>query len=153
MPHSSPDSFPLGQLCLKYEGNPQRTPRRIFDDNVLSFAAGMQSSYILFENGSIRSCGLNSDGQLGDGSFNDNFDTSVKLDGISSAIINVYAGPSSKSAFFEAEDGKVYGTGLNDRGQLGVENTDSSNIPVEVEFSASSETGWDISASNTHTFA
>lgn len=141
----------LGQLCLDPGIGAKATLEQISDDSVLSFAAGWQSSYVLSEDG-IRSCGLNSDGQLGDGTLDDSFDASVNLDDIESDIINVYAGPSARSAFFEAADGKVYGTGLNDRGQLGVGDTSNSNVPVEVRF-RSDQAGSDISASDTHTLA
>merc|ERR1711957_1088178 len=126
----------VGQLCLKPKKQKMATPQRIFDNSVVSFAAGWQSSYVLLEDGSITSCGLNSDGQLGDGTLDDSSDTSVDLDDIKSEITNVYAGPSAKSAFFVAADGMVYGTGLNDRGQLGVGDTDSTTVPEEVKFEA-----------------
>ena len=44
-------------------------------------------------------------------------------------------GPSAQSAFFVGEDGAVYGTGLNDRGQLGVGDTENRKVLTLVDFS------------------
>lgn len=44
-------------------------------------------------------------------------------------------GPSSESAFFVDDDGAAYSTGLNDRGQLGVGDTENRNAMTIVVFS------------------
>merc|ERR1712194_639566 len=139
----------FGQLCLDPENSQQTTPKNIYDDSVLSFAAGWQSSYVLLEDGSIKSCGLNNDGQLGDGTYESSFDASVNLD---KNITDLYAGPAALTAFFAAADGLVYGTGLNNFGQLGVGLRDSYSEPVEVRFNHD-ESGIGLSVSDTHTVA
>jgi len=139
----------VGQLCIDPEETPLTSPENIFDDSILSFVAGWQSSYVLLEDGSVTSCGLNIDGQLGDGTYENSFGASVKLD---KEITTIYAGPSAKSAFFATADGIVYGTGLNNRGQLGAGRFDSLSIPEEVRFHTD-DMGIDLSASSTHTVA
>merc|ERR1712238_169737 len=139
----------VGQLCIDPEETPLTSPENIFDDSILSFVAGWQSSYVLLEDGSVTSCGLNIDGQLGDGTYENSFGASVKLD---KEITTIYAGPSAKSAFFATADGIVYGTGLNNRGQLGAGRFDSLSIPEEVRFHTD-DMGIDLFVSSTHTVA
>ncbi|KAL9183274.1 hypothetical protein ACHAXT_005061 [Thalassiosira profunda] len=140
----------VGQLCHSTDG-PVRTPSKQFDDDdVVSFAAGWKSSYVVNPDGTVTSCGLNDEGQLGDGTNDKNKDrTTVQLGG----VISVSAGPSADSAFFVAEDGRVYGTGRNDRGQLGSGNTANSNVPVEVAFTEPEIDANVLSAGTTHTLA
>ncbi|KAL7540809.1 hypothetical protein ACHAXR_010397 [Thalassiosira sp. AJA248-18] len=152
----------VGQLCNDPLEKPAFfTPTKLSTTTAVSpvaMTAAFQSSYILFDNGSVRACGLNDVGQLGDGTSTNSITTSVDFSGITPLpdIVNVFAGPSAKSAFFEAAaDGKLYGTGLNDRGQLGVGNKVNSNVPLEVNFSADGDVppGVGVSASDSHTLA
>jgi len=142
----------FGQLCFSTGGNPQLTPiRNAGLDGISSIAAGFQSSYISTVDGNAYACGLNDVGQLGDGSLNDSDGTNVT---IAENIIAVFSGPSSKSAFFHEGDGKIYGTGLNSRGQLGVGDSNSTDVPVEVEFSEGETFGnRGLSTSTSHTLA
>ena len=101
----------------------------------------------------VVSCGLNADGQLGDGTFNSSFNASVLLDDVAANVTTVYAGPAARTAFFATADGLTYGVGLNDRGQLGSGmNANLSSVPVEVRFQ-SDQMGGNISVSDTHTLA
>ena len=109
----------------------------------------MESTYILFEDGTVDACGRNDFGQLGDESLVDSFGTEVS---INDSIVYVGSSSSSQSAFFITDEALVYGTGLNDRGQLGVGDTDNRNTPVIVDFPSSALVA-DISASNTHAVA
>ena len=66
-------------------------------------------------------------------------------------IVGIGSGPSSQSAFFIGENA-VYGTGANDRNQLGIGESGKTNLPTVVDF----EEGLDIvgvSSSGTHTVA
>lgn len=91
-------------------------------------------------------CGSNLFGQLGDGT---NEDASLGVEVIlEENIIALYSGPSSESVFFVGTEGNTYGTGLNDRGQLGVGDTEDRNLPTLVDLPLLS-----ISASSTHTAA
>ncbi|KAL7553731.1 hypothetical protein ACHAWF_017056, partial [Thalassiosira exigua] len=144
------DNF-SGQLCT-VAGTGQFTPNFLSDNDIKSFAAGASSAYFLLGDGTVRACGLNLSGQLGDGT-NENSPTNgtfVQLEDIS--VVDVYAGPSALSAFLRAEDGKLYGTGSNDRGQLGVGDDSDRNVPTEVQFGDDEiSTGAGASASSTHT--
>ena len=85
-------------------------------------------------------------GQLGDGT---NEDASLGVEVIlEENILALYSGPSSESVFFVGTEGNTYGTGLNDRGQLGVGDTEDRNLPTLVDVPLLS-----ISASSTHTAA
>ena len=101
------------------------------------------------EKGSLKSCGANRDGQLGDGTYDDNFDASVLLD---TDVARIYAGPAARTAFFAAADGTVYGAGASDRGQLGAGRRATYPFPVEVRFQ-SEALGTDMSVSSTHAVA
>ena len=141
-----------GQLCLDTEGEALLVPTLlasandpVSSDSVVKFEAGVESSYILFDDGTVDSCGSNTFGQLGDGTNDDSFGTQVSLDD----IVDVYTGPSAYGVFFVSADGTVYATGLNDRGQLGVGDNIDSNLPIIVDFPPDVDVS-DISASNYH---
>ena len=58
----------FGQLCFDTDQSPLSRPSLLADieaDAVVSFKAGLQSSYVLFDDGYVRACGLNDSGQLG----------------------------------------------------------------------------------------
>lgn len=145
-------SSPIGQLCIDTVGDPLDSPTEldVVIDDVRSFKAGKDSSYILLVDGSAIACGLNDVGQLGDGSFDDSFGTEVNFPSSAAEVVYVNAGPSAESVFYITEDGTVYGNGLNDRGQLGVDETADSTVPLEVLFPNIADVK-DVSASNTHT--
>ena len=145
-----------GQLCLDTGGDAIVVPTilvspddQVSSDSVTSFKAGMESTYILFEDGTVDACGRNNFGQLGDGSLVDSFGTEVSID---DNIVYIGSSSSSQSTYLVSAEGGVYGTGLNDRGQLGVGDTDNRNTPVIVVF-PSLAIVVDVSASNTHSVA
>ena len=141
----------IGQLC--FEGGSQTQPVELvgLGSDIISFAAGSESSYFVLDTGSAVSCGRNNFGQLGDGSTNDSFLTNVSRTNMgNSRIFRVMAGPSASSAMFETIN-LFYGTGLNSRGQLGVGDTNNRNIPVEVQNSQSMSSYGGVSVSDTHT--
>jgi len=127
-----------GQLCADTGGEDVTNPTALdVDERVaISLEAIRESSYILYEDGSVGACGRNDFGQLGDGtnvdSNTDGYIVAVETDEIVVRLLG--AGPSAQSVFFVADDDIVYGTGLNDRGQLGVGDTDDRNVPTTVLF-------------------
>ena len=142
-----------GQLCFDSQENPEFIPVKTLESitgDITSIAAGSQSSYIATDDGNVLACGLNDVGQLGDGTIDNSFGTTVDIEG----IVSVFSGPSSKSAFFLNADERLYGTGRNNQGQLGVGDRDSRNVPVEIEFSDGDEIeDTHLSSSISHTLA
>lgn len=139
----------FGQLC---RAGTLRTPTLLTNfirGNVRQFEAIKYSSYVLFNDGSVDSCGKNNYGQLGDGTNTNNVETVVKLDRVTRIL---GTGPSAESAFFYTE-GIVFATGLNNAGQLGIGTKGNNvNIPVLVKFQQYT-TIVVLSASGDHTVA
>ena len=110
----------FGQLCADTDSK-VFTPEKLTDikrQQVASFEAIKTSSYIVYTDGSASACGRNNVGQLGDGTKKDKGLTEVDFED-ASAIVGV--GPSAESVFFWRErDQTLWGTGLNENGQLGV---------------------------------
>ena len=120
---------------------------------VRTIQAGRESTYFLYENGSVKSCGRNDQGQLGDGTFKDS-NKPVKLDlPANMTINNVVSGPSSASVFFSSGVDLVYGAGQNYQFQLGLGNIGSQNVPAIVDFDTDLYEIVKISSSGTHTVA
>lgn len=130
-----------GQLCVDPGTEMIDTPSLIADvdgNSVDMFEAGYQSAYLLFrQDGSVAACGLNDLGQLGDGTTETKSRTAVIIPG-EDTIINLGIGGSAQSAFFLSKDA-VYATGLNDLGQLGIDDANVVEVsePTEVVFSES----------------
>jgi alpha-tubulin suppressor-like RCC1 family protein len=111
--------------------------------------AGSESSYFLFTDATVGSCGRNDEGQLGDGTFIDQVRTSVIIPN-SEPIIRLGSGPSSQSAFFIGE-AIVYGAGANDRYQLGLDYPGAEPFPTIVDFQYPIFNIAKVSSSGTHT--
>ena len=141
------------QLCST-GGNESRPIKIDKYQEYTSFAAGSESSYIILNTGtSAISCGRNDVGQLGNGSTSDKSSgTNVNRENMgNSRIESVRSGPSSRSVFFKTSDGRLYGTGLNDRGQLGLGDKSNRSTPTEVQFNQDNTE--EVSSSDTHTLA
>jgi alpha-tubulin suppressor-like RCC1 family protein len=95
---------------------------------IKAISLGSYFTLILFEDGKVYGGGCNSDGELGLGN-NTNYYTSFQqislLDGLNIHSIN----SGDRQSFFITNDGKVYGTGFNNKGQLGLGNDISYNTP------------------------
>ena len=128
----------FGQLCGDTDDENVFVPQelsieqRVAIENVVSFDATAYSSYILYADGSVNSCGKNDFGQLADGTNENSLLSTVRsLDGVTRLV---GAGPSSQSIFFVTEENTMYAAGLNDRGQLGVGDKDNRNLPTTIGF-------------------
>lgn len=142
-----------GQQCFFDDGNPTDTKKEILTDDsdkIIKIASGSESSYYLFEDGEVRACGRNDQGQLGAGSFDDSYDVPVTVD-LSEEVRNIFSGPSSQSVFFVLDEA-VYAAGRNNRHQLGSEDSGDQKTPVEVIFDNPVNIGH-LSSSGTHTVA
>lgn len=121
---------------------------------ISAIEAGRESSYYLYENGSVESCGRNDEGQLADGTFVDS-DEPVRVNiPKGQKVHTIGSGPSSQSVFFVTEDEVVYGAGQNYRFQLGIGKIGSEVFPVVVELDGVPSSMYEItkvSSSGTHT--
>ena len=100
---------------------------------MVSIAAGWNHTCAVSEEGALYCWGLNSDGQLGDGSV-DNRTTPVVVPGFGSTprrVRGVVAGRLHTCAL--TERGRVWCWGDNGFSQLGTYSSDSSAVPREVE--------------------
>ena len=141
----------FGQLCISEKEN-VFTPRALdtSQKSVLSFEAIRESSFILYKDGLVAGCGRNDFGQLGDGTNQDKIIAPVDLNGRATRLLGI--GPSSQSVFFVTNDEFVWGTGLNNRGQLGTGDQENRNSPSRVKFRATVLMDL-ISAAEFHTLA
>ena len=89
---------------------------------------GNGHSIMLCEDSSVWVVGLNSIGQLGNGTTTNEL-TPIKVDGLTGIII-VQAGASHSLAL--KSDGTVWSWGNNASGQLGNNSTDSSLVPIQI---------------------
>ena len=98
----------------------------------IDIAAGWTHSLVVLENGDVYAFGGNYYGALGLGlGFESKvFATPLRIEGLGSAIA-VAAGNSS--SFVLLENGDLYSFGYNDRGQLGLGDTEHRDVPVKVE--------------------
>jgi alpha-tubulin suppressor-like RCC1 family protein len=95
---------------------------------VTVIAAGASHSLAIASGGAVWAWGLNSSGQLGNGTTA-NSNLPVEVSGLSD-IIAISAGASHSLAL--RSDGTVWAWGLNTNGQLGNGTTTSSSTPVQV---------------------
>jgi alpha-tubulin suppressor-like RCC1 family protein len=89
---------------------------------------GIKHSLYVCNDGTVNSWGLNSNGQLGDGT-NNSKKIAEPIPGLS-GVIAVSAG--RNYSLFLKNDGTVWACGSNEFGQLGLGNNTSKNIPVQV---------------------
>ncbi len=96
--------------------------------NASAIAAGQYFGLALVE-GKVFAWGANERGQLGDGSTSRST-VPVKVEGLSEEVVSIAAG--KNFAFAVLKSGKVMAWGDNTFGELGVDNEESSDLPVEV---------------------
>lgn len=147
----------FSQMCKTTEGDPIFEVELIEDvTDVQQIFAGSESSYFLHDDGSVKACGRNDQGQLGDGSFlQRDKPVNVKIPN-GEKIKLLGSGPSAVSVFFAAEaPGLMFATGINDRFQLGLNenNVAAESTPSEVDFGDNAEmfNFTKVSASGTNT--
>jgi hypothetical protein len=104
---------------------------------VTAIAAGGSHSLALKDDGTIWAWGNNSDGQIGDGSFNIR-NRAVQVSGFGGTDVTAIAAGGSHSLALRS-DGTVWAWGYNSDGQLGDGTTVRSNTPVRVMTGSSTE--------------
>jgi len=144
-----------GQLCGFTGGEPRVNVREIVIEDagvITQVETNRESSYFLFDDGEVRSCGRNDEGQLGNGnSINTSEKDPIVKVNLNKIVRRIGSGPSSQSVFFIG-DKKVYASGLNDRFQLGINEIGSRETPVMVEFKCDVDIEF-VSSSGSHTVA
>jgi alpha-tubulin suppressor-like RCC1 family protein len=103
--------------------------------DIISYSAGGNHSLFLKRDGTVYACGLNSRGQLGDGTTtNRSFAVQVKL--TSSTFLTDITAISTGvfHSLFLKTNGTVYACGFNGIGQLGHGTTTNINLPVQVKL-------------------
>jgi len=144
------------QQCADTSGIPFQSVREIKIEgggDIIHIETSRESSYFLFDDGKVRSCGRNDEGQLGNGdevnsASQRNPIVNVNLD---ENVVRIGSGPSSQSVFFITDE-DVYASGRNDRYQLGINNIGSRQSPVKVNFVCRVSID-NISSSGLHTVA
>ena len=103
--------------------------------DAIDIAGGYYYTLILREDGTVWASGQNNYGQLGNGTtVNSNLFYKVKLDDNGSYLENIISIASEAyTAHALSADGSVYSWGLNDYGQLGVNNKTNSSYPVKMQ--------------------
>ena len=163
----SSGSNEFGQLCANSNGADVFEPQVIETDSpeVNSFEAIRTSSYILYSDGSLESCGDNEFGQLGDGTNQNQIRATVATEnevvrllgtGPSASAVFFVTGPSRRmlrsGRYLQQNGEQVWATGLNANGQLGVGDKENRNTPTKVLFAT--EVSVDqISAGEQHSLA
>ena len=101
--------------------------------NISVIAAGAQHTVFIKNNGTVWATGDNDNGQLGDGSTNDNLRAEQVTDSSTNPITNISAISSGGvHTVFLKNDGTVWATGNAGSGQLGIGNTTQQNRAVQV---------------------
>jgi alpha-tubulin suppressor-like RCC1 family protein len=121
----------FGQLGDGTSENSRTTPVAVIGlaDSVTAIAAAEGHTCALLSTGGVQCWGVNSNGQCGDGTF-ENHLTPANVSGLSSGVIAITAGSHHTCALLSSSGVKCWG--LNTSGQLGNGTIDSSNIPVDV---------------------
>ena len=124
-----------GQLGVG-ESQPLKYPMEILneEDGVKSVSTGTYHTMILFKDGTVKACGKNTYGQLGDGTNTQRFSLvdvklseDVKLKNVKKISCSTF------HTMFLLNDGTVMGCGNNNNGQLGDDTTLERLYPVFVK--------------------
>ncbi len=142
-----------GEICTT--GRNRKTPELLHGLPAVTAVAGGQEHVLwLTETGTVEACGLNTYGQLGDGTT-ERSDTPVAVQGLpdNDPVIAISAGNWSSAAL--TASGRLYMWGNNAAGQLGIGSTatfEDTAMQVPGTFSAV-YAGGSLQSNNPHTLA
>jgi alpha-tubulin suppressor-like RCC1 family protein len=127
----------LGLLALGALGSPRVVaaddvqPAPLPDlPRVTAMTGGLNHWCLLGEDGSVWCWGVNTDGQLGNGTTDNSYDVPVRVEGLPGGVHQVVAFLFSTCAL--TDTGSVWCWGNNDEGQLGDGTTEARSRPVQV---------------------
>jgi alpha-tubulin suppressor-like RCC1 family protein len=120
-----------GQAGDGTSGNNRLTPVEVvgLDSGVLAVSAGSAHSCALLVGGGVKCWGQNTDGQLGDGTYEDRL-TPVDVSGLTSGVLAISAGSAHTCALLTG--GGLQCWGYNGYGSLGDGTNSNSHTPVDV---------------------
>jgi|GEM_PF-2323380 len=98
--------------------------------NVVSITAGFYHAMALKSDGTAWAWGLNTSGQLGDGTTTQR-NTPVQITALSN-VVQIASGVTAYHSAAVKSDGTLWTWGINSSGQLGNNSTTQSNVPVQV---------------------
>ena len=117
-------------------------PSTLNIDNIKLITSGSQHTALLTKDGFLYTCGYNYNGQLGNdstsSSFTKNFELCTNVDDIQGTIKEVSCGTSHTMLL--TNSGKIYGTGYNFHGPLGIGSTNNKTIFTLSTFNFTAET-------------
>ena len=119
-----------GQLGIDVSGGTRQTPVQVLNiTSATAVACGYLHTIVLLADGTVRTFGFSSYGQLGVNDTNSR-QTPVQVWGISSSAVGI-SGARSHTAVLLA-DGTIRSFGANNNGQLGLNDTTTRLTPVQV---------------------
>jgi alpha-tubulin suppressor-like RCC1 family protein len=121
-----------GQICLPYSTKVVTKPEEIPGLHALAVAGGGHHLLILLADGTVDACGINSQGQLGTGSFHSS-PSPAKVAKLSN-VVAISAGNMISEAL--ESDGSVWAWGYDRYGQIGVGSTRNMDSPQHVVLPA-----------------
>jgi alpha-tubulin suppressor-like RCC1 family protein len=129
-----------GQLGINSGDQSRLTPVQVFgiSSSATAVSCGANNTAVLLADGTVRTFGFNTSGQLGVNDFTDRY-TPVTVLNITSATAVAYGNGGSYAIVLLA-DGTVRTFGFNNTGQLGVNDTTDRQTPVQVFGISSSAT-------------
>lgn len=129
---------PYGKLGLGKENKDKKykQPEWIKDlqdvKKIFTSEAPYALTFFLLNNGTVLACGHHFQGDTGYRTKEEYF-TPTPIQGLTN-IINIIPSPFGTSTFFIDSEGKVFCFGGNDKGQLGIGNTDNQSLPIQVKI-------------------
>jgi alpha-tubulin suppressor-like RCC1 family protein len=117
---------------------------------VKAVAGGGNHTLWLTASGNVYACGLNTDGDLGDGTFT-NSSTPVEVDGPLANVAAISAAWNSSAAL--TSSGQLFMWGVNKLGDLGIGNTTKQDTPQQVSGTFTQVYAGGSNGGNSHTLA
>ena len=141
----------INQSNLTQMSPPIDRYNNLINAKAINIAAGVSHSLILYDDNNICACGFNNKGQLGNNTFDWNINpiltqmitTYIYGITINTKAINISAGSYNSLVLYDT--GNVYGCGLDDSGELGIE-SQSNQLTFQYMYPPTDINGISINA-------